>query len=125
MQKQKQKNEKRGRWAESFACACLRLKGFSIVARRFRPPYQGTAGSEIDIIAKRRNLFIFVEVKLRKTKEEAILSLTSQQQEGIRETAELFIAQTKTDARALFRFDGFFLSPWRLPLHIADAWRAE
>ena len=46
--------------AESRAAAFLIAKGFRILARRWRSPV-----GEIDIIARRRSLLIFVEVKAR------------------------------------------------------------
>ena len=46
--------------AESRAAAFLIAKGFRILARRWRSPV-----GEIDIIARRRTLLIFVEVKAR------------------------------------------------------------
>jgi putative endonuclease len=46
--------------AESRAAALLMAKGYRILAKRFRTPH-----GEIDIVAKRRNLLAFVEVKAR------------------------------------------------------------
>ena len=48
--------------AESRAAAFLIAKGFRILARRWRSP-----AGEIDIVARRRNLLVFVEVKARPT----------------------------------------------------------
>jgi putative endonuclease len=44
--------------AESRAAALLMAKGYRILAKRYRTPH-----GEIDLIAKRRNLIAFVEVK--------------------------------------------------------------
>jgi putative endonuclease len=44
--------------AESRAAAFLIAKGFRILARRWRSPV-----GEIDIVARRRSLLVFVEVK--------------------------------------------------------------
>ncbi len=44
--------------AESRAAAFLMAKGYRILAKRFRTPH-----GEIDIVARRRNLIAFVEVK--------------------------------------------------------------
>src|ERR1700693_3818573 len=52
--------------AESRAAAYLIAKGFRILARRWRSPV-----GEIDIIAARRHLLIFVEVKARETLDDA------------------------------------------------------
>src|SRR3954452_22539734 len=51
--------------AESRA-AFLMAKGYRILAKRFRTPY-----GEIDIVARRRNLLAFVEVKGRASLDEA------------------------------------------------------
>lgn len=44
--------------AESRAAAYLMAKGYRILAKRYRTPH-----GEIDIVARRRNLIAFVEVK--------------------------------------------------------------
>ena len=46
--------------AESRAAAFLMAKGYRILAKRYRTPH-----GEIDIVARRRNLIAFVEVKAR------------------------------------------------------------
>src|SRR6266851_5782557 len=52
--------------AESRAAVYLMAKGYRILAKRFRTPY-----GEIDIVARRRNLVAFVEVKARASLDEA------------------------------------------------------
>src|SRR5436309_14565303 len=52
--------------AEARAVTWLTAKGYRILARRFRSPY-----GEIDIVARRRNLLAFVEVKARATLDDA------------------------------------------------------
>ena len=52
--------------AESRAAAFLIAKGFRILARRWRSPV-----GEIDIIARRRRLLVFVEVKARERLDDA------------------------------------------------------
>jgi putative endonuclease len=49
-----------GRNGEDIACSFLRQKGYEIVERNYRIP-----GGEIDVIAKRNNELVFVEVKTR------------------------------------------------------------
>ena len=61
--------------AESRAAAYLMAKGYRILAKRFRTPY-----GEIDIIARRRNLLAFVEVKARATLDDAAFAVTPRQQ---------------------------------------------
>ena len=56
--------------AESRAAAFLIAKGFRIVARRFRSPV-----GEVDIVARRGKLLVFVEVKARSSLDAAAESL--------------------------------------------------
>jgi putative endonuclease len=57
--------------AESRAAAYLMAKGYRILAKRYRTPH-----GEIDIVAKRRNLIAFVEVKARASLDEAAFAVT-------------------------------------------------
>src|SRR5947207_7250079 len=61
--------------AESRAAAFLMAKGYRILEKRFRTPY-----GEIDIVARRRNLVAFIEVKARASLEEAAYAVTARQQ---------------------------------------------
>ena len=51
-----------GRWGEDTAAAYLAAKGYSILERNVR-----TAHGEIDIIASKEGLLVFVEVKTRRS----------------------------------------------------------
>jgi putative endonuclease len=64
--------------AESRAAAYLIAKGYRIVARRFRSPV-----GEVDIVARRRRLLVFVEVKARSSLDAAAESLPPRQQRRI------------------------------------------
>lgn len=50
-----------GRWGEEQAARYLRRKGYAIIDRNFSCRY-----GEVDIIARKRGILAFVEVKLRK-----------------------------------------------------------
>ena len=52
--------ERKGRRAENAAARWLQLKGHRIIDRRARTP-----ACEIDLIATKKNLLVFVEVKVR------------------------------------------------------------
>src|SRR5690349_24078713 len=69
--------------AESRAAMFLVAKGFRILARRWRSPV-----GEIDIIARRRTLLIFVEVKARANLDDAAWSVTERQRQRIAAAAE-------------------------------------
>jgi len=57
----RQQSERRGRGAETLAMIWLRLTGHRVLARRWRG-----RGGEIDIVAYRRQVIIFCEVKFRR-----------------------------------------------------------
>lgn len=84
----RQQAEAAGRSAERLACLFLRLKLFSIQALRWR-----CKTGEIDIIAKRGNLLVFVEVKRRKSLEEGISAVTPKAEQRIIRAAEIYLAQ--------------------------------
>jgi putative endonuclease len=63
--------ERRGRRAESLAVWLLRLKGYRLLARRYK-----TSVGEIDLIARRGRTIAFVEVNSRPTMEEATEAAT-------------------------------------------------
>jgi len=51
-----------GRWGEEEAARYLRKQGMRIIARNYRTPV-----GEIDIVARKKKILIFVEVKTRRT----------------------------------------------------------
>ena len=52
--------ERWGRWAEVWVAFCLFIRGYRILYHRYRCPH-----GEIDLITKRGNCIVFVEVKFR------------------------------------------------------------
>ena len=66
--------EKFGRFAEMLAAWSLRAKGYRIIARGFR-----AAVGEIDIIARRGDQLVFVEVKARRNIADAAESVRPRQ----------------------------------------------
>jgi putative endonuclease len=105
--------------AESRAAAFLIAKGFRILARRWRSPV-----GEIDIIAARRHLLIFVEVKAREKFDDAAWSVTDRQRARIAAAAEAWLAkQGEHDFRDM-RFDAVLVVPGRIPQHIPAAFDA-
>src|SRR5947209_15072234 len=102
--------------AESRAAAYLIAKGFRILARRWRSPV-----GEIDIIARRRRLLIFVEVKARDQLDDAAWSVTDRQRLRIAAAAEAWHARYADDRIRDIRFDAVLIAPRRLPRHIPSA----
>ena len=106
--------------AESRAAAMLLAKGYRILARRFRSPY-----GEIDIVARKRNLVAFVEVKARATLDEAAYAVTPRQQARISDAAQAWLMAHPEHAESELRFDVMLIAPGHLPRHLLAAFDAS
>lgn len=106
--------------AESRAAAFLIAKGFRILARRWKSP-----AGEIDLVARRRRLLVFVEVKARNTLDEAAESLQRRQQRRIAAAAEAWLAAHPDASIQDMRFDAILVAPGKLPRHIPAAFDAS
>jgi len=106
--------------AESRAAACLLAKGYRILARRFRTPH-----GEIDIVARRRNLLAFIEVKARASLDEAAYAVTPRQQARIVTAAQAWLMTHPEHADFELRFDAMLIAPRRLPRHLMAAFDAS
>ena len=106
--------------AESRAAAYLIAKAYRILGRRFRTPV-----GEIDIVARRRGVLVFVEVKARERLEDAAEAIGKRQQSRIIAAAEFWLAGHPQDANRDMRFDVVLVAPGRLPVHLAGAFDAS
>ena len=106
--------------AESRAAVYLMAKGYRILAKRFRTPY-----GEIDIVARRRNLVVFVEVKARASLDEAAYAVTPRQQVRIIDAAQAWLMAHPEHANFDLRFDAILIAPRRLPRHLLAAFDAS
>ena len=106
--------------AESRAAAFLLAKGFRILARRWR-----SGVGEIDIVARRRALLIFVEVKARENLDDAAWSVTDRQRARIIAAAEAWLARFPDPRIQDIRFDAMLVAPGRIPRHIPAAFDAS
>jgi putative endonuclease len=106
--------------AENRAAAYLIAKGYRILARRFRTPH-----GEIDIVARRRQLLAFVEVKARRSLDEAAYAVTPRQQQRIIAAAQGWLMTHPEHAAFELRFDAMLIAPRRLPRHLSGAFDAS
>jgi putative endonuclease len=106
--------------AESRAAAFLIAKGFRILARRWRSPV-----GEIDIIARRRQLLVFAEVKARSSLDEAAESINLRQRRRIAAAAEAWLASNPDNAIRDIRFDAILVVPGKIPRHIPGAFEVN
>ena len=108
--------EKRGRSAETLAALWLRLHGWRILVRRARVP-----GGEVDIIARRRRILAFIEVKARATDESAAFSLDAWRLRRVVVAAERLAPRYLRPGDDV-RIDAIFIVPGRLPRHMPNIW---
>jgi len=106
--------------AESRAAALLIAKGYRILARRFRTPL-----GEIDIVARRRGVLVFVEVKARDSFDTAAEAIGKRQQSRIISAAQLWLAGHPEDAMRDMPFDVVLVVPGRVPRHLQAAFDAS
>ncbi len=101
--------------AEWAAIACLRLKGYRILARRYL-----VKGGEIDIVASCGATIAFVEVKLRATMDDALVAIEPVKRRRMAKAARVFVSRQRIDGLTL-RADAIYCAPWRWPHHIPAA----
>lgn len=94
----------------------LRLHGWRILATRARVP-----GGEVDLIARRRGIVAFVEVKARSSDEGAAMALDQHRLRRVAVAAER-LAPRFTRPGDDLRIDAIFLVHGRLPRHLVNVW---
>ncbi len=109
-------SDKQGRRAEKLCIFFLRLKGYKIVAHRYKT-HQG----EIDIVAVRGKSLAFIEVKSRPSPTAGLEAVSPDQQRRMCRTAALFHAHYRGYSQHNMRFDVMVVLPWHLPIHIQNA----
>ncbi len=114
--RQRQRAQRRGRLSEFFAALFLLAKGYRILAVRYR-----TKLGEIDLIVRKRDLVVFVEVKARLGEHEAIDAVSVASQHRIRAASDLWLSRRRDAATLSQRYDIVAVLPRRLPRHFPDA----
>lgn len=112
--------EQRGRLAEYLAACWLLLHGYRLIGKRYKTPF-----GEIDLIAQRGRLVVFVEVKYRRDWRSVHFSVTPHNQQRIVRAARAFLAHHPAFGQCTMRFDVIFLGKWRWPTHIKQAFDAS
>ena len=116
------KNEAKGHWAEFLARLLFRLKGYRIVAVNYVTG-RGTNAGEVDFVACRQNVIVFVEVKQRSSLEKAAYAVKPRQQRRIWRAAEAFLQKHPQYAAFDVRFDAVTVClPFKIR-HLPDAFR--
>ena len=106
-----------GREGEARAADFLRRKKYEVIGANYRCRF-----GELDLIAKKRELVVFVEVKLRKNDRfgAAADAVTVAKQDKLRKAAESWLASHHCDAPARFDVIEIYADTGRIN-HIENA----
>jgi putative endonuclease len=112
--------ERWGRRAEWLCVWSLRLRGYRILARRFRVPV-----GEIDIIARRGGTLAIIEVKARPSQYLAFDAVPNRSRRRLRHAASIFVQRRPSLQGLAVRFDLMVVTPLAWPRHVAGAWMED
>jgi putative endonuclease len=102
-----------GRQAERLAAWYLRLQGYVVLAERVRTPV-----GEVDLIVRRGNSLVFVEVKARRAVSAGLEALTPHALSRVRRAAHWWLAGKPALSQLEMRLDALIVRPWRVPVHL-------
>ena len=116
--------------AENIAAQYLRLKGYKIFEQRYKTP-----GGEIDLIAGKNGLVVFVEVKAHRDETQALYAVNERTRRRIEAAAGYYIADHEEVADYTMRFDVIVVPPGTVKFggnllgafslrHLDNAWLA-
>lgn len=109
--------EKAGRKGEWRAAACLKLKGWNVLAERVKTPR-----GEIDLVIKRGGVVAFVEVKWRKRLEDLDHAIDEYRLRRVAAAVECVAHEYAKEGEDI-RIDVMLLAPGAFPRHIVNAWQ--
>jgi putative endonuclease len=104
--------------AEWIAAGFLLIKGYRILALR----YSAHSG-EIDIIAMRRDIVVFVEVKARAHREAGLMAISQEKQRRFARAVHHWVGRNPWSMNRTLRCDAIIVLPMRLPYHLEDAFQ--
>lgn len=105
-----------GFFAEIIASICLRIKFYSILARRHKTPF-----GEIDLIVTKGKQLVFIEIKARK--DISVMDFISlRQQQRIIKAAEFFCMCNPQYKNHHVRFDAIMINRFYWLKHLKNYW---
>lgn len=112
-----------GKIFEKLSMWYLLLKGYRFVARNLKVG-RGTGAGEIDLIVKKGDLLVFVEVKHRPSFCQAAESITLKNQIRIVRSSGAFLKKNPIYRKCQVRYDALLWQKGKnFPKHIQNAWR--
>lgn len=109
-----------GHRSELWAALFLRLKLYRIVARRVKTPM-----GEIDLVAERGRVTVFVEVKARAFSHQEGEAMEAVNTRRIVRASEHYLARNPRLTGRDLRFDVIFVAPFAWPRHVINAFDAN
>ncbi len=106
--------------AEIVALWFLRLKGYRLLARRFK-----CRSGEIDLVMRKGSTTAFIEVKARGSHDDAVTAVTLRQSKRISAAAAAWMARDARAAAGQCRFDIVTVSSNLRPMHIENAFYGD
>ena len=116
MSKAHKRNHRRGIMAEYVACAWLMLKGYRLVAMRYKTPV-----GEIDLVMRRGKTLAVIEVKARKHYVDAAQAIHHENQSRVMRASQYFTVNHPDYAQLQVRFDAVLIAWYKLPRHLPHA----
>jgi putative endonuclease len=95
---------------------CPDAQGLPDRALRYKTPV-----GEIDLVARKRDLIAFIEVKARRDLASGVDSVSYAAQRRIAAAGDAVISRQPDSARLSWRHDIVVVSPWKWPVHLRDA----
>ena len=119
-QRRRQAAERYGRLAEHLCVWRLRFTGYRVLRQRLRTPV-----GEVDILARRGDTLMIVEVKARTSLDTAAFALPPEKQRRLMQIARYLHASSYGRNARTLRFDVMLVAPWRWPRHIVNAFGVD
>lgn len=112
---ERQRALRAGARAEYIAAGYLLAKGYRPIALRY-----AAHGGEIDLVARRGQTVIFVEVKARASTVAALEAIGLAKTERFRRAVDAWIMRNPWSHAYTLRADAVLIAPWRKPQHIEN-----
>lgn len=116
----RRKSHRFGLRAESFCTVFLRLKGYRILARRFKTPV-----GEIDVVARRGRCLVFAEIKARRNAASLSEAISPKNCWRVTRAAQYFLAGRPKLQEYDIRFDVLLVGAGFWPVHKKNAWQLD
>ncbi len=112
----RKRSERHGHRAERLAAWFLRLKGYRVIARRWR-----TGAGEIDLVVKRGRVLAFVEVKARADLLAGLEAVTPAARARIARAGAAWVSRYPAAGTLDLRYDIIVMRRRRWPVHVPNA----